>query len=82
MKLARLDTVLRDWRYRMAEPYIPDGSRVLDIGGFDDSLLKRIRHRIHSGVCIDPLVENRREDNLTFMKSAVSDKPSVCRGFR
>src|SRR5512139_4067011 len=68
-----LDYLLRDWRYRMAEPWIPQGSSVLDIGGYDGSFLRRIARRIEAGVCIDPLISDMREGNLTFIRSHITD---------
>jgi len=47
---------------------------MLDIGGFDGSFLLRIRDRISEGVCIDPLIEDKNEGKLTFIKFQVSDK--------
>jgi SAM-dependent methyltransferase len=67
-----LDYFLRDWRYRLAEPWIPDGSRVLDIGGYDGSLLRRIARRIAVGVCIDPHINDAKEGNLTFVRSNIT----------
>jgi SAM-dependent methyltransferase len=69
--MRRLDWILQDWRYRVVEPHIAPGCRILDIGGFDGSFLKRIQSRIVEGVCIDPLIEERKEGKLLFIKSRV-----------
>jgi ubiquinone/menaquinone biosynthesis C-methylase UbiE len=68
------DRILQKWRYQIVEPYIPSGCKILDIGGFDGSFLARIQDRIGEGVCIDPLIEEKSEGKLSFIKSRVVDK--------
>jgi SAM-dependent methyltransferase len=72
--MRKLDYILRDWRYRIVEPYIPGECEILDIGGFDGSFLKRISHKINRGICIDPLIEEKSEGKLEFIKYRISDK--------
>jgi len=72
--MKKLDRILQNWRYRVVEPYIPNGCRILDIGGFDGSFLRRIYHKIEKGVCIDPLIEENSEGRLEFLKARVMDK--------
>ena len=55
--LKPLDRFLRSWRYRVAKPYIPPGSRVLDVGCHDGSLFTALRDRVSSGVGIDPDID-------------------------
>lgn len=50
-----LDRLLRRWRYRVVAPYIPTGSVLLDIGGYDGSLFRYLDDRIAKGICVDPL---------------------------
>lgn len=69
-----LDYIIQGWRYRKVEPYIPYGCKILDIGGGDGSFLLRIQDRIDEGVCIDPLIEEKKEGKLISIKSRVSDK--------
>jgi ubiquinone/menaquinone biosynthesis C-methylase UbiE len=69
-----LDYVLQEWRYHIVAPHIPRGSKVLDIGGFDGSFLQLIQDKIEQGVCIDPLIEEKREGKLIFIRSQVAAK--------
>ena len=72
--MRRFDYFIQDWRYRKVEPYIPIGCRILDIGGFDGSFLSRLRDRIGEGVCIDPLIKEKNEEKLKFIKFKFSNK--------
>jgi len=45
----------------MAQPYVTKGSRILDIAGSDGSFLNRVYAKIISGICIDPLCEDKAE---------------------
>ena len=58
----------------MAERYVPDGSRLLDIGGFDGSFLNLVSHRISGGVCIDPLIEDKVDGKIVFIKSYITER--------
>ncbi len=58
----------------MAERYVPDGSRLLDIGGFDGSFLNLVSHRISRGVCIDPLIEDRVDGKIELIKSCFTER--------
>lgn len=51
-----LDRFLQHWRILKAGPYIPNGSRVLDIGCADGILYRRYQSRIASYVGIDPIL--------------------------
>ncbi len=57
----RVDNMLRDWRIRRALPWIPEHSRVLDIGCFDAQLLKALGSRLDRGVGMDPAIERPAE---------------------
>jgi ubiquinone/menaquinone biosynthesis C-methylase UbiE len=72
--MRRLDYILRDWRYRIVEPYIPEECEILDIGGFDGSFLRQIYHKINKGVCIDPLIEGKKDGKIEFIKHRILDK--------
>jgi SAM-dependent methyltransferase len=67
------DYFLRDWRYRIAAPYIQKGSSVLDIGGYDGSFLQLVGDRIARGVCIDPLAEERSSGRISFVRMRLTD---------
>jgi 2-polyprenyl-3-methyl-5-hydroxy-6-metoxy-1,4-benzoquinol methylase len=49
-----VDRALQRARTRHAARCIPSGTRVLDIGCFDDALFRRLGPRLGSGVAIDP----------------------------
>lgn len=72
--MRRLDYLLQKWRYSVAIPFIPSGCNLLDIGGFDGSFLKRVYGKIRRGVCIDPHVEEIRDDKIMFIKSRIDSK--------
>lgn len=58
----------------MAERYIPEGSRLLDIGGFDGSFLNLVSPRISRGVCIDPLIEDKVDGKIVLVKSYITER--------
>jgi SAM-dependent methyltransferase len=70
--MKRLDYVLRDWRFRVVMPYISDGCSILDIGGYDGALLERLQG-IERGVCIDPLIEEKKDRKLEFIRHRITD---------
>jgi cyclopropane fatty-acyl-phospholipid synthase-like methyltransferase len=55
------DHALQMWRIRMAAPWIPEGSRVLDIGCADGALFRKLSHRIVAGSGLDPTLTEARE---------------------
>lgn len=72
--MRRADYILRDWRYRVIEPYVPHGCTLVDIGGYDGSLLTRLHGKIKKGVCIDPLIEEKREGKIELIRYEVTDR--------
>jgi 2-polyprenyl-3-methyl-5-hydroxy-6-metoxy-1,4-benzoquinol methylase len=57
-----LDRFLRDWRIKKCLPYITNGSRVLDIGCFDETLLEKLTAKnIKNSIGIDPLLDSVSE---------------------
>ena len=60
--MRKLDYFLQKWRYSVAMPLIPSGCDLLDIGGYDGSFLKRVYEKIRHGVCIDPHLEERSNE--------------------
>lgn len=66
--------MLQRWRYSAVAAYIPDQCDILDIGGYDGSFLLKVRDRIRRGVCIDPLIEERRRDGLEFIRCRIEGK--------
>lgn len=64
-----LDRFGQWWRFRKACPYIPEGSRVFDVGCFDGALFRRLRNHIVFGVGIDPdPIENLEGDNYHLIR--------------
>jgi SAM-dependent methyltransferase len=74
--MKRLDYYLRNRRYTIVEPFIPDECEILDIGGFDGSFLLRIEDKIKRGVCIDPLIKNWKDKKIKFMREKITDRLS------
>ena len=68
------DYILRNWRYHVVKPYVPESCRILDIGGFDGSFLMKVYSRIEKGVCIDPFIEEINDKKLEFIKYRISNK--------
>ncbi len=48
------DRLLQRWRIRMARPWIPPGSRVLDIGCFQGELFANLGSDLGLGIGLDP----------------------------
>lgn len=71
--MKKLDIVLQNWRYSVVEKFINPGCELLDIGGFDGSFLLRVKDKLKKGWCIDPLIENRKEKYLEFIKAKITD---------
>lgn len=72
--MKKIDRVLQRYRYSVVEPFVPDKSDVLDIGGFDGSFLLRLRDRINRGVCIDPYIEEKKDGKIEFIRAMVVDR--------
>jgi SAM-dependent methyltransferase len=66
-----LDRVLRDWRASKAAPWVRDGDRVLDLGSFDASFLRRVEPRIARGIGVDPLAEPWDGGKLRVLRGSV-----------
>ena len=58
----------------MVAPYIPENSDILDIGGYDGSFLTHMGDKIKRGVCVDPFIEEQKDDKIEFVRSRVTDK--------
>jgi SAM-dependent methyltransferase len=69
-----LDYYLRNWRYRVVEAHVPKGCAMVDVGGFDGSFVMRLYDRIQRGVCIDPLIEERNDGKVQFVKQRVTER--------
>lgn len=53
-----LDRFLRDWRIKMAEPYVEPNDKVLDIGCFDTTMFDKLATKpIKESIGLDPLLE-------------------------
>lgn len=73
--LTPADRILQRWRIRKALPWIPVGSRVLDVGCADGALVRLAGSRIASAVGIDPTAtastEGRFEGRVGTFPDAV-----------
>jgi ubiquinone/menaquinone biosynthesis C-methylase UbiE len=58
----------------MVAPHIPENSDILDIGGYDGSFLTHVRDKIKRGICLDPFIEERKDDKIEFVRYRFSDK--------
>ncbi len=72
--MKKLDYILQNWRYSMVISFIPSGSEILDIGGYDGSFLLKVKNKIKKGYCIDPLISPFKDDKLEFIKEQVNNK--------
>ena len=72
--MRRVDYILRNWRYKVVEPHVPRGCALVDIGGYDGSLIMRLYDKMERGVCIDPLIEEKRDGKIEFIKYRITDK--------
>ena len=61
-----LDRVLQKWRARMARPWIPPGSRVLDIGCHQGEFLRSLGDWIGPSVGLDPLATPEVNERFTL----------------
>jgi SAM-dependent methyltransferase len=52
--LKPVDRLLRRWRFARVRPFVPPGSRVLDIGCADGALFLYLGARLSGGVGLDP----------------------------
>ena len=59
--MRRLDRFLQSWRTKVARPWVPAGSQVLDIGCHQGEFLKSLGDRIGPSIGIDPLASPRRD---------------------
>jgi len=62
--LTPADRILQRWRIRKALPWIPPGSRVLDVGCADGALMRLAGPRVRSGVGIDPAATATSDDGF------------------
>jgi len=60
--------MLQRWRILKARPYIPEGSRVLDVGCADGLLHRMFGDRIREYVGIDPILKSSsHQDNCRYI---------------
>lgn len=69
--MRELDRFLQRWRIAKALPWIPPGARLLDVGCFDDSLLRRVAPNVARAVGIDPLAEPRVRGNTEILRGTL-----------
>lgn len=58
----------------MVAPHIPENSDILDIGGYDGSFLTHVSDKIKRGICLDPFIEERKDDKIEFVRYRVNGK--------
>lgn len=66
-----LDRVLRDMRIAQALPFIRNGDRLLDIGCFDETLLRLVAPKIQSGVGVDGLAKPSEHGNIRILRGMI-----------
>ena len=66
------DRLLQKWRIRVAESWVPDGSRVLDIGCYQGEFLQHMGDRIIDSFGIDPLAPEIKTDHYALLKDTFS----------
>lgn len=66
------DRFLQQWRIRVAESWIPDGSRVLDIGCYQGEFLQYMGDRIVDSIGIDPLAPEIKTEHYALLKDTFS----------
>lgn len=69
--MKRLDAILRDLRIRQALPYVHAGDRLLDIGCFDQTLLRRVSGRVKTATGVDPLARDQAWGNVRVCRGTV-----------
>jgi SAM-dependent methyltransferase len=47
---------------------------MVDLGGYDGSLLMRLYDTIERGICIDPLISEKKDGKVEFIKLRVDEK--------
>ena len=62
-----VDRVLQAWRCRMANRWIPDGARVLDVGCHQGEFLESLAERIGPSVGIDPLAQTTERRQVRIL---------------
>jgi cyclopropane fatty-acyl-phospholipid synthase-like methyltransferase len=72
-----LEGLLRRWRVRRVDPYLPDGGVLLDLGcGWGAALLRRAAPRIARGLGLDPKAEaGPLPDNVRVVRHRLEDVP-------
>jgi 2-polyprenyl-3-methyl-5-hydroxy-6-metoxy-1,4-benzoquinol methylase len=75
-----LDRYLRDLRIRQAMPYIREGDRLLDVGCFDTTLLRRASPRVRAAVGIDPLATPLVEGNIRVVRGVLDESAAAAHG--
>jgi 2-polyprenyl-3-methyl-5-hydroxy-6-metoxy-1,4-benzoquinol methylase len=74
------DRAIRALRIRAVRPFVPAGSRVLDVGCYDGSLFAALSDRVASGVGLDPALLAPRDDGRfryladTFPSDAIDEE--------
>ena len=63
------DRLLQQWRIRVADSWVPHGSRILDIGCYQGEFLQHMGDRIVDSIGIDPLATESETDNYILRKS-------------
>ncbi len=59
--MKRIDRLLQRWRIRQAMRWLPQNSRLIDIGAYHGETFKTLGKRLSEGFGIEPLLESRIE---------------------
>ena len=72
-----LEKLLRRWRLRRVEPYLPDGGTLLDLGcGWEAALLRHAAPRLRLGFGLDPKAEpHDLPENVRVVRHRLEDVP-------
>lgn len=66
-----LDRCIRDLRIKQALPFIRDNDRVLDVGCFDQTLLRRVAPRVRAALGVDPLADPATDAKITILRGTI-----------
>jgi SAM-dependent methyltransferase len=71
--MRHLDRFLQSWRAKVARPWIPSGSRVLDVGCHQGEFLESLGDRIGPSIGIDPLASPKEGARYRILAESFRD---------